>query len=192
MKIFLIRHGESTSDVENRYGGDYDDHLTEKGKRQALELVDDLKAFGIQKIFSSPRLRVKETADILSEILNCELQINYDLRERNAYGILTGMVKEQAKSKYPEQVKMLIDYKSTIEGAETYEHLFERVRNVLQEITNTPYETIAIISHGGFMRCVFRDILNIGELKELGDCAFVELEKSDSNFEIIKMKGISI
>ena len=31
MLIYLARHGETTGDVEDRYGGDYDDHLTEKG-----------------------------------------------------------------------------------------------------------------------------------------------------------------
>lgn len=31
MKIYLIRHGESTSDIKLRYDGDYDDHLTSKG-----------------------------------------------------------------------------------------------------------------------------------------------------------------
>jgi broad specificity phosphatase PhoE len=35
MIIYLIRHGESTSDIDNLYGGDYDDHLTENGKAQA-------------------------------------------------------------------------------------------------------------------------------------------------------------
>ena len=31
MRICIMRHGETTSDVENRYGGDLDDHLTAKG-----------------------------------------------------------------------------------------------------------------------------------------------------------------
>ena len=31
MKIYLIRHGETTSDIEDRFGGDYDDHLTSHG-----------------------------------------------------------------------------------------------------------------------------------------------------------------
>lgn len=30
MKIFLIRYGETTGDVEDRYGGWYDDHLTKR------------------------------------------------------------------------------------------------------------------------------------------------------------------
>ena len=51
MKIFLIRHGETTSDVEDRYGGDYDDHLTEKGEQQSEELAEILKDKNIQVIF---------------------------------------------------------------------------------------------------------------------------------------------
>jgi broad specificity phosphatase PhoE len=35
MNLFFIRHGETTGDVEGRYGGDYDDRLTEKGSRAA-------------------------------------------------------------------------------------------------------------------------------------------------------------
>ena len=34
MKIYLIRHGETTGDIEDRYGGDYDDHLSKNGKQQ--------------------------------------------------------------------------------------------------------------------------------------------------------------
>lgn len=34
MKIYLVRHGETTGDVEDRYGGWYDDHLTDRGKEQ--------------------------------------------------------------------------------------------------------------------------------------------------------------
>jgi broad specificity phosphatase PhoE len=42
MKIFLIRHGETTGDIEDRFGGDYDDHLTEKGRAQSQELAKGL------------------------------------------------------------------------------------------------------------------------------------------------------
>ena len=64
MKIFLIRHGETTGDIEDRYGGDYDDHLSEKGKQQSKELAEKLKNKGIELIFHSPRIRATETATI--------------------------------------------------------------------------------------------------------------------------------
>ena len=54
MKIFLIRHGESTGDIEDRYGGDYDDSLTEKGFVQAGNLAEQLANEGIELLMHSP------------------------------------------------------------------------------------------------------------------------------------------
>src|SRR4030067_3443635 len=117
MKIYLIRRGQSTSDIEDRYGGDYDDHLTDKGKRQAEQLAKTLSGKNIEVIFTSSRFRARETAEILKKKLKCELRMLKGIEEMNRYGILTGMKKDEAKEKYPEQVRMLKDIRSTPEGA---------------------------------------------------------------------------
>lgn len=43
MKIYFCRHGQTTGDVEDRYGGNYDDRLTELGLNQSKELAKKLK-----------------------------------------------------------------------------------------------------------------------------------------------------
>lgn len=65
MKIFLIRHGETTGDVEDRYGGTYDDSLTTRGRQQLQETAELLKKSGIEVIFHSPLKRAKESAEII-------------------------------------------------------------------------------------------------------------------------------
>lgn len=192
MKIIIIRHGETTSDVENRYGGDYDDHLTEKGVKEAKALTAKLANYKIQIIFSSPWIRAKETAAILKNVLNCDLRIVDDLRERNTYGILTGMEKTEAKNKYPELVELIKDRRNTIDGAESHDHFSRRVENAFNQITEKPFDTIAIISHGGVIKCLFREVLKKGELNDLANCAIIELEKNGEDFEIIKMDGTSL
>jgi broad specificity phosphatase PhoE len=47
MNIYLVRHGESESDVRGLFGGDYDDALTEKGRRQAQEYAPELAGKGV-------------------------------------------------------------------------------------------------------------------------------------------------
>jgi len=42
MKLFLIRHGQTTGDLEDRYGGTYDDHLTELGHEQLQATAEKL------------------------------------------------------------------------------------------------------------------------------------------------------
>lgn len=45
MNIYLIRHGQTTGDIENRYGGSYDDELSSEGEIQAHKLEQFLEKF---------------------------------------------------------------------------------------------------------------------------------------------------
>lgn len=176
MKIFLIRHAESTSDVEDRYGGDYNDHLTEEGKEQAQKLAVSLQDKNIEIVYSSPKFRARETAEIVVKHLGRPLEVVDDLRERNAYGIVTGMVKAKAGEQYPDEVAKLGDYRQTVLDGEEYGHFKQRVIKAYNEIRQLKCSTVAIITHGGPIRCLAREVLDLGELAELGDCATIELE----------------
>ena len=175
MKIYLIRHGESTSDIENRYGGDYDDPLTETGHQQAEDLAVTLHDKGIQTIFTSPRIRAQETAAELQQVLDCTVSPVADLRERNFYGVLTGMNKEEARTKHPELVALLEDRHNTLPQGEPYSQFADRVQKAWETITASSYETVAVVTHAGPIRCIFRDILGKGELSSIGDCAYFEI-----------------
>ncbi|MDD4989489.1 MAG: histidine phosphatase family protein [Candidatus Pacebacteria bacterium] len=193
MRIFLIRHGQTTGDIENRYGGRYDDYLTEKGREQAKVLARFLKDKGIEVIFSSPYVRATETSQIIAREANCEIIIKDDLRGRNQYGFLSGVRREEAQEKYPKQVELLKDRLNVIEDAESYEDFQERVTKTFKAITNnSKYKTIAIIAHGGPPRVLFRDILKWGEISEIGDCALVELEKKGDSFSLIRYEGFEL
>lgn len=191
MKIFFIRHGETTGDVEDRYGGDYDDHLSGEGKRQCTALATALATKDIEIIFTSPLLRAQETAEILSQQSVCDVEIIPDLRERNQYGILTGLKKEKAKDLYPTEVEMVKDRLNTIEGAESYQDFSYRVREAFKEvIAHTKYSTIAVVTHGGPLRVLFRDFLEWGELTQIGDCSYVELEIENGDFSWVDSSGL--
>ncbi len=191
MKVFLIRHGQTTGDIEDRYGGEYDDHLTDEGRVQAGQLAEKLVNLGIEKIYASPLIRAQETAKLLSEKLDASVVTIENMRERNAYGILTGMVKAEAKEKYPEVVELVKDKLQTVEGGEGYEEFGERVSAAFAEISNADHETIAIISHGGAIRYIFREILNQGEIG-VEDCGFAELKIVNGKPELVKTDGINV
>ena len=102
------------------------------------------------------------------------------------------MEKDEAKEKYPELVEALKDRLNTIEGAESYQDFSDRLTKAFAEIVSLPdYNTVAIVSHGGPFRVLFRDILKWGELSEIGDCAWVELEKKeDGTFVWVNSGGL--
>jgi len=191
MKIYLIRHGETTGDVENRYGGAYDDELTEKGEIQAKDLADKLTNSGIQILFCSPLKRAQQTAKILATKLNCEIETINDLRERNKNGILTGMTKDEAIKKYPKLVEELKDYRSQIEGAESQDDFAKRIINVfLEVIADESYSTIGIVTHGMPFWVVFGDILNDNGIISIGDCAYAVLDKEGEKLTLKSSEGI--
>ncbi len=190
MKIYLIRHGQTTGDVENRYGGAYDDELSDKGKIQAHELAEKLADSGIQIILCSPLIRAQETAKIINTKLNCEIKTAQNLKERNQNAILSGMTRDEAKAKYPELVEQVKDYRNQIEGAESYEDFVERIKKAFMETTSvTNYSTIGIVTHGGPIRVIFREILKDREI-DIADCAYAVIDKEGQKLTLEKLDSI--
>jgi broad specificity phosphatase PhoE len=190
MKIFLCRHGQTTGDIEDRYGGDYDDHLTKLGITQAHLLAGSLKSKGIEKIFVSPLIRAKETAEILGEILSLVPEVVPDLKERNQNGVLTGMIKSEAKNKYPELVDRLSNYKNTIEGAESFDNFQIRIIRAIKGILKMNYETIAMVTHGGPIMTILRQIESVPNYK-IEDCGLAELMVDGEKMTVLKLNGIT-
>jgi len=180
MKIYLIRHGESTSDVDNLFGGWYDDHLTVKGWEQARELAKKLEEENqtekFQALFCSPFLRAKETAKIVVDKLKLPVKVIEDLKERNNYGFLTGKNKDWAGKKYPETVQKLQDYNHSIKGSENYTDFKKRVVKSFREIiTENKQLSKIIITHGGVIKCLLREIYRKKNVKDLPDCGIIEV-----------------
>ena len=191
MKIYLIRHGQTTGDVEDRYGGSYDDELTDKGKIQASELANKIGNSGIQVLFCSPMIRAQQTAKIVKAKLGCEIKTIESLRERNKNGILSGMTKNEAKVKYPKLVEELRDFRNQIQGAESHADFVERIKKAFLEVTSVVnYSTIGIVTHGGPIWAVFRDILNDNGIIDVADCGYVVLNKEGQELTIEKLDGI--
>ncbi len=174
MKIYIIRHGETTGDLEDRYGGSYDDHLTKKGREQLQGTASNLTGKGIEIIFSSTLIRAKESAEIIKQKTGASIEYVDGLRERH-YGVLTGLTKEEALEKYPEAVVQHEDSKNTDPGGESYEDFNKRVIETFQSLAAQDYKVIAIVAHGGPIKAIYIFLGN--ELsRKLGDGEILELE----------------
>ena len=64
-EIHLFRHGETTWNVEGRFQGLEISKLTKRGVLQAQNLGEKLKDTEFDKIYSSPSLRTKQTANAI-------------------------------------------------------------------------------------------------------------------------------
>jgi 2,3-bisphosphoglycerate-dependent phosphoglycerate mutase len=104
-KLILLRHLQSQWNKENCFTGWTDIPLSEDGKKSAKEVAQKLSGFKIDKVYTSPLIRNKETAFlILKELGKEDLPVITDkaLDERN-YGKLTGLNKDEMKKQYGEE-----------------------------------------------------------------------------------------
>ena len=100
--LILIRHGQSTWNLENRFTGWVDVDLTENGKLEAEKAGDLIKKSNIQidYYYSSLQLRANNTLKIIQKSLNDEKNFvrSWKLNERH-YGGLTGLNKVEMSKK---------------------------------------------------------------------------------------------
>jgi broad specificity phosphatase PhoE len=81
--LWLIRHGQTDWNLEDRYQGQRDIPLNDAGLAQARRLAEYLvcQGFEFQALYSSDLQRATQTAEILSRRLNLPVQPDARLRE---------------------------------------------------------------------------------------------------------------
>jgi 2,3-bisphosphoglycerate-dependent phosphoglycerate mutase len=103
--LILVRHGQSTWNLEKKFTGWVDVDLTKNGEIEAKKAGDLIKAsnINIDIYYSSVQLRAKHTLKLIKEILQDDKVSNeaWQLNERH-YGALTGLNKDEMKVKLGE------------------------------------------------------------------------------------------
>lgn len=97
-ELVVVRHGESTSNVESRYTGWRDAALTARGRAQAEAAGRALRGDGaaFDAVFTSRLSRAIATADLLLAALGAAppRSAHWQLNERH-YGVMQGLTKEE-------------------------------------------------------------------------------------------------
>lgn len=151
-KYFLMRHGEAEGNALGYFdsNGDADNPLTEKGRAQVQAKINELHQKGVTRIYASPLLRTRQTAELVAEGLGIPRnKIMYDerLRELN-FGKFNGKDNKNAHEAFWDW-KRSHHYTDSIPGGESYLDAKRRFSSFMYEIECTVLnETILIITHG--------------------------------------------
>jgi broad specificity phosphatase PhoE len=79
--FYLLRHGETEWNAQNRLCGRTDILLSEAGRRQAKSLAERLKPIPFEALYSSPLKRALETARLISECVGLQPILDERLAE---------------------------------------------------------------------------------------------------------------
>lgn len=143
MGLYYVRHGQTDWNVECQLQGKSDIPLNATGLQQANETKEKLKGLHIDRIYCSPLTRAKQTADIINEVTQCDIQIEQRLAERG-FGELEGFDLRKKK------VDLWAFDKELCKGAEDMQEFFDRVQSFLKEIeADLDTKNYLLVAHGG-------------------------------------------
>jgi broad specificity phosphatase PhoE len=165
VRLYFVRHGESEANTrrvisnrESQYG------LTEAGKQQALVLANRLKDVPLTAIYSSPILRARETAEILSREFHLPYQITAALREYDC-GILEEKSDEgswKLHSEIAEDWTQNHNHLRKPEGGENFLEIKTRFISFIESFTQNgsqQEEHLLLVSHGGLLQLMLPELL---------------------------------
>ena len=170
MLLTLIRHGQSTYNLENRFTGDTDIPLTALGKEEALQAGKKIKDIIYDVAYTSILKRAEETLQIILKEINQE-QIpvikNTALDERR-YGDLQGMNKAETATKYGDSQVLIWrrSYDVRPPGGESLEDTYKRVIPYYK-LEIKPWllagKNVLVVAHGNSLRALMMYLENISK-----------------------------
>lgn len=165
MEILLIRHGQSTADLEDRHEGRADFELTALGRRQASALGKWLsESYLIDDILASPLKRAAATAEYISKSSGAAVTYHDELMEWDN-GLLAGLYREEANLRFPlppggrkphdtfAETESFIQFRAR---AETFWSKF-----LHRHDEGNDEKRVCIVSHGGMINMLFRCCLQL-------------------------------
>ena len=196
-KIFYVfRHGETELNVKNMWQGTgANPNLNDRGREQAAELGKKLALCGIEKIYSSPFLRAKYTAEIANKLLQVPLETE-DAFHECCFGEAEGHTMDEINAKWPQLMHDVLyptptTWDSKYPGAESESkhQVFNRVNAALLKIARTcPCKVIGISTHGGVMSSLLAGLKSYGV--GLPNCCVAQIEYNPATDELSFIKMI--
>lgn len=182
MKIYLIRHGRQSSKLCN-----VNVDLSEEGFRQAALVGERLFPEKIQAVYSSDLIRAVQTAQAANLYWNVEHMVRPGLREIS-FGDMEGMSDGEIAVKYRDFKLQMAKMEEDLPypGGECAADVVRRALPVFEELVNSGYERVAVVTHGGVIRSMAAYYLGLDLAKwrilgkSLENCSITEFSWEDS------------
>lgn len=160
--IYIVRHGQTEWNLLGKTQGHGNSDLTPKGIEQAELLADSMTKYPIDYIYSSDLGRANQTAEIIGNKLNIEVEKTEALREVN-FGTWEGRIIKDIIEEDPELYKMWRNepHLAKIPQGETLSQIKERTDAFIKEI-NEKYDGkhIVLVTHSLCARIMLLSFLD--------------------------------
>ncbi len=156
-QIYFVRHGETKLTPTRSFSGGKGSNppLSEVGITQAKKVALEIEARKPEVFIASPILRTKQTAEIINEKINLEIQYSDQWIEAD-FGLWDEKSPAEVAAQYPKEWDLWrahTDYAPP--GGESYEEVVARVYPELEKLADTyPGKKVLVVTHNIIIRSI--------------------------------------
>lgn len=195
MRIYVIRHGETTANKLGLFQGSVDNPLNESGIFLAQETGKGLKEAGIKfdVCYCSPYIRARQTAEELLKYSenDCETIIDDRIREINN-GDYEGV---SIVNPDPEHKAMVEGWMKDgfsvgrFPNGESGQDVCDRTQEFLNELARKDYKSVLVSTHGaalrGMLNFLYEDRNNFWHGMVPVNCSISIVDYEDGKFTLV-------
>ena len=162
-RFILVRHGEPEASAHGRCYGSLDVGLADSGRRQIDLVAGCLRQAPLAAVYTSPRRRARESAEIVARLHQLSPSVDERLGEID-FGQLEGMSYDVVAEKHPELYRAWMEQPTevTFPGGESFDMMERRVLSAAADLRlRHRGQVVAIVTHGGVNRVLLRDALGL-------------------------------
>lgn len=196
-EIYLLRHGQTDSNMRSTYLGHTDISLNDNGLKQAKKAANMLSKIQFDVVYTSPLTRAIQTAqEVTKYYRNIPLKMSYDVQERD-YGIFDDLTMSEIINTYPTQHHdwkcNWLDYQ--IPDGESATNVQKRVDEFFEKTLKTHQnQKVLIVTHLGVARHMISSLLKLNCIDSfhfwLENGKYAHISVDDENFGILKELNI--
>ena len=160
--LLLVRHGQSTYNVEGRLPGQLPGiPLTDEGRRQAHRAAVALSALPLSAVISSPLERAAETAEIIARGWGLTVRTDPRLMDTNVERWAGQKIDEVAKND-PAWKRYVANPDEPPDGAESFTSVQERAVAAAKDALADPAsgDYIVLVAHGDVVKLILARYMN--------------------------------
>ena len=154
--IYLIRHGLTQANKENRFAGRSSEPLCAEGVSRLREVAKELQSAAINRIFCGPLPRTRQSAELIGQACSAAVESREGLNEI-FLPHWDGLTKDEIREKFGQEYPTWLSHprKFQVEGCETLENVMKRAVDCVKEIVSSyPGKTILLVTHLIVARCL--------------------------------------
>lgn len=195
MKIYLVRHGETDWNLQERMQGQADNELNDTGRGQAQIVADKLRGVSFDAAFSSTLRRAITTAEIILGQQKDILQ-----KDPRVMEIGFGPWEGEKIARVMDEIHPLHNFFAgpdkyfPPEGAESFHRLYARSEDFMNQVVfplENHCENVLIVGHGAWNRSILNPLkkISLAEFwsEPLENCAVEILELSGNRLTIAEI-----